>query len=171
MSKDSLTLYRLIVLYMLSRVNYPLSAAQIADFILEKEYTNYLTLQQVLSELEEDRFVESSTMGNRTLLAITDEGRHTLDFFAGRLQPGICKDIQEYLEAHELQIRNDLSILTNYRKESNGSYTAELVAKDHSNELIRLQLNVPTAKYAQAVCDRWKEKNESIYQYLINELF
>ena len=48
--EDTLTLYKLIVLYMLSRVTFPMTNAQVSDFILEKEYTDYLTLQQVISE-------------------------------------------------------------------------------------------------------------------------
>lgn len=47
MLQDPLTLYKLIVLYMLNRVTFPLTAAQVSDFILGKEYTNFLTLQQV----------------------------------------------------------------------------------------------------------------------------
>lgn len=38
---DPLTLYKLIVLYMLNRVSFPLTAAQISDFILTREYTNF----------------------------------------------------------------------------------------------------------------------------------
>ncbi len=34
--KDALTLYKLIVLYMLDRVDFPLTKAQTMDFILEK---------------------------------------------------------------------------------------------------------------------------------------
>ena len=51
MLQDPLTLYKLIVLYMLNRVTFPLTAAQVSDFILGKEYTNFLTLQQVINEL------------------------------------------------------------------------------------------------------------------------
>ena len=42
---DTLTLYKLIVLKMLDEADAPLTGAQITDFILEKEYTNYFTLQ------------------------------------------------------------------------------------------------------------------------------
>ena len=38
---DTLTLYKLIVLKMLDEADAPLTGAQITDFILEKEYTNY----------------------------------------------------------------------------------------------------------------------------------
>ena len=40
MIESSFTLYKLIILYMLQNVNFPLSNTQISDFILEKEYTN-----------------------------------------------------------------------------------------------------------------------------------
>ena len=52
-SQESLTLYKLIVLYMLDRVAFPLTQSQISEFILDKGYTNYLTLQQVIAELNQ----------------------------------------------------------------------------------------------------------------------
>lgn len=48
-----LTLYKLIVLYMLDRVDFPLSTSQISEFVLDKGYTTYFKLQQALSELME----------------------------------------------------------------------------------------------------------------------
>lgn len=171
MSQDSMTLYRLIVLHMLNKAASPLSSAQIADFILEKEYTGYITLQQVLSDLAEEAFITATTMENRTLYQLTEEGRRTLAFFDNRIQPSIKSDIQEYLSSHEIQIRNELSILTNYRKVSSGDYVAELIAKDNGNELLHIHLTVPSADFAEKVCQNWKAKNESVYQYLIQELF
>ena len=53
MLQDPLTLYKLIILYMLDRVKFPITTAQISNYILEKEYTNFLTLQQVINELTE----------------------------------------------------------------------------------------------------------------------
>lgn len=171
MSQDSLTLYRLIVLHMLDKAASPLSSAQIADFILEKEYTGYITLQQVLNDLTEEAFITATTMENRTLYQITEEGRKTLAFFGNRIQQSIKDDIHEYLSTHEIQIRNELSILTNYKKETTGDYVAELIAKDNGSELVHIRMTVPSADFAEKVCRNWKEKNESIYQYLIQELF
>ena len=81
MNQEPLTLYKLIVLYMLDRVTFPLTTAQISEFILEKEYTNFLTLQTAISELTETGLAESRTLLNRTQLQITEEGRNTLHFF------------------------------------------------------------------------------------------
>ena len=38
---DSLTLYKLIILYLLKKVNFPLTNGQISAFIVEEEYTSY----------------------------------------------------------------------------------------------------------------------------------
>ena len=51
MNQEPLTLYKLIVLYLLNKVSFPLTMAQVSDLVLEKEYTSYLTLQQGINEL------------------------------------------------------------------------------------------------------------------------
>ena len=59
MTQEPMTLYKLIILYMLDRATQPLTKAQIDDFILEKEYTNYLTLQQAIAELCEIQLIST----------------------------------------------------------------------------------------------------------------
>ena len=86
--KDLLTLYKLIVLYMLSCVDFPLTKAQIGDFILEKEYTDFLTLQQTFNELIDAGLITAKSIRNRTHLSITEEGTETLNFFRGKLNEG-----------------------------------------------------------------------------------
>ena len=85
MLQDPLTLYKLIVLYMLNRVTFPLTAAQVSDFILGKEYTNFLTLQQVINELTDAGMIATQSIRNRTHLSITAEGKETLNFFENRI--------------------------------------------------------------------------------------
>ena len=41
MSVDPLTLYKLMTLYMLNKVNFPLTNAQLSGFFQEKGYTTY----------------------------------------------------------------------------------------------------------------------------------
>lgn len=171
MLQDPLTLYKLIVLYMLNRVTFPLTTAQISDFILEKEYTNFLTLQQVISELTDAGMVSSQSIRNRTHLTITEEGRETLTFFENRISDGIKADINAYLKENEFAMRNEVSVQGDYYKSTSGEYEAHLVAKDRGINLVELILSVPTEEIAASICDNWQTKNESIYQYLIQELF
>ena len=75
---ETQTLYKLIILYMLNRVTFPLSNAQLSEFILEKEYTDYFTLQQAIFELDSSGLIRLETVRNTTLCHITEEGRTTL---------------------------------------------------------------------------------------------
>ncbi len=171
MLQDPLTLYKLIVLYMLSRVTFPMTAAQVSDFVLGREYTSFLTLQQVLSELSDAQLISSETVRNRTLLSITGEGRNTLEYFKNRINGAIRQDIDSYLTENELSLRNEISVQGDYYKSTSGEYEAHLVAKDRGVSLVELTLSVPTEETAEAICDNWQKKNQKIYQYLIRELF
>lgn len=171
MLQDPLTLYKLIVLYMLNRVTFPITSAQISDFILNKEYTNYLTLQQVIGELTDAGMVTPHTTNNRTLLTITEEGRETLSFFENRISEPIKEEIVAYFIEKEMELRDELSIQSNYYKSTSGDYEAHLIAQERGVNLVELKLSVPNKETASAICDNWQTKNQDIYQYIIKQLF
>mgnify|MGYP000308454351 FL=1 len=168
---DPLTLYKLIVLYMLNRVSFPLTAAQISDFILTREYTNFLTLQQVIRELTDTGLVDARTVRNRTQLLLTKDGKQTLDFFSQQISTSIRQEIDEYLKENEMELRNEVSILADYYKSTSGEYEAHLKAKEGNVTLVDLIISVPVEETAAAICDNWQKKNQEIYQYLIEQLF
>ena len=95
MLSEPMTLYKLMNLYMLKQVNFPLTYAQISDFFLSREYTDYFTLQQALTELLEAGLARSETIHNSTRYEITREGEETLSFFGKKISPAIIEDIDE----------------------------------------------------------------------------
>lgn len=171
MTQDPLTLYKLIILYMLDRVTFPLTKAQVGDFVLEKEYTNFLTLQQAIAELIDAGLVNAKSNRNRTLLVITEEGKETLHFFGNRINDSIKKEIDTFFDDNELEMRNEISILSDYYKTTSGDYVAHLCAKEKDVTVVELTLSVPDEESASAICANWQKKNQNIYQYLIEQLF
>lgn len=171
MLQDPLTLYKLIVLYMLDRVTFSMTAAQVSDFILEKDYTNFLTLQQVISDLTESKLITSETIRNRTHLSITPEGRETLIYFEKQISPAIRQEINAYFSENEFALRNEVSVQGSYYKSTSGDYDAHLIVKEREIKLVEITLSVPTEEIAASICDNWQKKNQEIYQHLITELF
>ena len=170
MSSQYLTLYKMIVLYMLKRCDVPLSKAQIYDFILENEYTTFLTLQEVFSELAVSRLIIEKTVANRTFLEITSEGEETLKFFGNRINPSIRQQIDEYLRANSMKLRNEASIQADYRKTGDNEYTAHLVAMENGQSMVDIRFPVPTEEIAQSICNNWQDKNQEVYQFLVEKL-
>ena len=56
-------------------------------------------------------------------------------------------------------------------KASTGEYEAHLIAKDKGIRLVDITLSVPMEETAISICDKWQEKNQEIYQYLVSQLF
>ena len=156
---------------MLDRVTFPLTKAQVGNFILEREYTNFLTLQQVIAELIDADLVEARSNRNRTHLVITDEGKETLSFFANRINDSIKEEINTFFNDNEMEMRNEVSILSDYYKAVSGEYEAHLLAKEKDVKIVEITLSVPDEDTASAICANWQKKNQDIYQYIIGQLF
>lgn len=167
---EPLTLTKLIILYMLNQVDFSLTKSQIFDFILEKEYTNYFTLQQATGELTDSGLIETKALHSRTLLSINDKGRNTLKFFKGRISDGIKEDIAKYFEDNKVRIHNEVSVMSNYYRTEAGEYLADLSANEHSSEILHLQIVMPTEEAAEAICENWKKQCSDIYSYLLEKL-
>lgn len=99
---EPFTLYKLIILYMLDRVDFPLTNSQISSFLLDRGYTNYFTLQQAFSELEEASLIHSQPIRNTTQFQLTKSGRETLGYFCDRIPNAIQEEADQYLQEHKI---------------------------------------------------------------------
>ncbi len=170
MTQEPLTLYKLIVLYMLEQVDFPLTTSQLSEFILEQGYTTYLTLQQALSELSEAGLIETQTIRNRTRLTNTKEGSETLQFFGNRISDAIREDIGRFFSEQEINLRSQISITADYYKSTSGEYEVRMIAKEKETILVDLTLSVPDETMAEEMCNKWEKQNQEIYQYLMSQL-
>lgn len=167
---EPLTLYKLIVLYMLTKVNFPLTSGQISSFILEQGYTTYFTLQQALSELSDSDLVHTESLRNTTQYSITEEGAKTLEFFKNKISKAIRRDIDTYLKEHKLELRNEVSILADYYKTTSNEYAVHCVVKEKEADLIDLTLTVPLKEQAISICNHWEGRCQEVYSYLMKTL-
>lgn len=156
---------------MLSRVSFPLTKAQVFDFILDRDYISYMNLQEVIGELIDADMIAAESIRNRTHLSLTREGKETLKYFEKRLSDSIKSEIDGFFSEHEMQMRNEVSILSSFDKASSGEYEARLVAKDKEIVLVDITISVPDEGTAESICEKWQKKNQEIYQYLIQQLF
>ena len=58
---EPFTIYKLTILNMLDKVDFPLTNTQISDFFLEQEYTDYFRVQQVLNDLADSGLIRTES--------------------------------------------------------------------------------------------------------------
>ena len=153
---EPFTLYKLIILYMLDRVDFPLTNSQISSFLLDRGYTNYFTLQQAFSELEEANLVKPQTIRNTTQFQLTKSGREALGYFCDRIPNAIQEEADQYLQEHKIELRNEVSVTADYYRTTAKEYAVHCVIKEKESDLIDLTLTVPDKKQAEAMCKSWK---------------
>lgn len=167
---EAFTLYKLIILYMLNKVDFPLSTSQISEFILDKGYTTYFKLQEILSELLESGLVKTEITHNRTLYHLTENGAETVQYFRTRISPAILQDIDNFLKEKEYDLKEEVSVKSNYYKTEKHEYEVVCQITEEGTDLINLKLTVPTQAEAEAISAHWSKYSQEIYTLLMSNL-
>ncbi len=170
MTNETKMLYKLILLYLLDRVDFPMSGSQLSNFITERNYTTWFNVQICIDELEEDRYISKESTRSQTLFRITEEGRETLSFFYKKISKDIRDDIDIYLTQEKYTLREEVSYLSDYYESTKGDFICELKIIERVSCILELKLSVPTSAAAETICDRWKQKNADIYAYVLTNL-
>ena len=170
MSLEPLTLYKLMTLYMLNKVNFPLTNAQISGFFLDKDYTSYFVLQQVISELIESKLISSETVRNTSYYRITNDGIETVELFTSKIPVAIIDDIDIFLLDNKYELRNEVGTLSDYYKSTNQDYIVNCQIKEGQNTLIDLNLSVPSEDVAETMCNNWKAASQELYSTIMKTL-
>ena len=167
---EATTLYKLMILYMLKRVSFPLSMAQFTDCILGKGYTTYFKLQESLIQLVESNLVETEENHRKTLYHLTQEGARTIHFLTGNISPEIRNDIDAFLKEKEYDLNEDIAVRAKYYLNTNQEYEARCQLLDGQHSLIDLRLTVPTRKEAETIANNWTDQSQEIYAALLSRL-
>ncbi len=164
------TMYRVMILYMLNKVEYPLTGTQITDFILEKEYTNYFTVQQTLADLLSSELITAESTHNNTRYRLTEEGSQSLEFFEDKITPEIREDIDTYFEENSFRLKQETSVYADYYKAAGPGWQVECRIKNMESPVLSLTFNVQTAEQARAICSNWEKENTEVYAMLMDLL-
>lgn len=167
---EPFTIYKLTILNMLDKVDFPLSNTQLTNFFLEQEYTDYFRVQQVISDLLDAELIRTESTHNNTHYYITAAGKETLNLLKDKISDAIESDINNYFAQNKLELRNDNSIIADYYRTPNRAFAVRCQYRQKDTNLIDLTLSVQTKEQAEAICNNWKKQNEDVYMYLMDIL-
>lgn len=155
---------------MLNKVDFPLTNSQISEFILDEGYTSYFKLQQAISELIESGFIREESTHSRTFYHLTEDGAQTIHFFKNDISPAIQEDINTFLSKKKYELKNEVSIKSDYYRNQNMEYSVRCQVIEHSVPLIDLTITVPTESEAMTISNNWAKKNQEVYALVMSKL-
>ena len=170
MLSDPITLYKLMILYMLGHVNFLLTNAQLSDFFLGHEYTTYFSLQKALNELLEAGLIKAEASHNMSRYESTKEGEDTLSFFGKNISQAIVEDIDNYLKENRLRLRNEVDVTADYYRSTSQDYIVHCEVREGKSILIGLDVSVPDKEQAEIMCGHWRDRSQEIYAHVMKSL-
>ena len=147
-SSEELASHKLLILYILDKINMDLTNSQITQVVLETEMMNYFSLQQFLSQLMESKFLTTYKESDREYYSLTQKGLEILEYFLSRIPEDVTNKIDDYIAL-------------------NNEFIVNLRVIENQSNLIDLNLNVSSEKQAQQICNNWKNNASYMYAEII----
>lgn len=163
-------IYKITILELLHRSGFPLSNSQITDFFLEGDLTDYFTAQQAISDDEDAGLIKSVTNHNNTTYSITEEGNKTLELFKEKITIGLSKDINKYLKANSIAMKEENSYRANYFKADRGGFVVQLKIIENDVPTLDITFHVGTKEMAETLCNNWKVRSDEVYASIMDVL-
>ena len=155
MTNKLTVLFKMMILTMLDMVDFELSAAQMGEFMVGNDYMCFFRFQSLLYEMEQDELISCKREHHNSFYRLNENGHHTLEYFRDKLPE---------------EMRETTSVRTDYTLNDNREYAVRLQVLENNLPQIDLTLTVPDEETANILCEKWRERNEDIYAYLMREL-
>ena len=169
-SSEELAYHKLLILYILDKINMDLTNSQITQVVLETEMMNYFSLQQLLSQLMESKFLIIYKDSDREYYSLTQKGIETLEYFLSRIPENSTKKVDEYILTNKENLLADTQVKSSFVKQSDNEFIVNLRVIENQCNLIDLNLNVSSEKQAQLICNNWKNNASYMYAEVIDLL-
>lgn len=162
-SKDALAQNKLMILYLLKKMNMPVSLAHIQNFALSAEYMDYFALSGYLADMASKKQIQQTKENNQTCYNITMTGLEALSFFENMIDTAVKEHINEYVSANKPHLKDDLYVSGDYEEVGKDNYRVDLSFKENSETLININLSSLSKEQAKKICSNWKNNTSELY--------
>lgn len=161
---------KLILLYLIDKINMPVSNLQITKIVLSNNFMNYFLLQQHLNELCDDKLLSLETVEEKSTYRITGNGKKILSYFPGLIPIGIKSRIDNMASEIKKSVKNETLITADYIPGSENEYIVSCKISEDNFPLLNLKLAVGTKNDARLICKNWEQHSQAIYAEIIELL-
>ena len=171
-SKESkLVENKLILLYLIDKMEIPLSNTQISQFALGENIMNYFMLQECLADMVKKNYLEATSDNNATRYMLLEQGFQTLELFEKHIPAHLRNKMNKYVLENRKSIKKDYETTANYFKDiSTGDFTVKCGIYEDDNMLMEINVSVVSRDHAKLICNNWKTNLNTLYGDILSKL-
>ena len=157
---------KVLILYVLSRVLYPVDAQKIYELCLQDECLSYFDVLQALPQMVSSGHLEQT--GEQYV--ITEKGRETAAITEDSIAYPVLQRAGKAVERFNREVRRDNFIRTEMISQPNGDYLVAMHLDDELGTLMTLELTAPTSSQARKLTQAFHERSDELYRLVLDLL-
>ena len=158
---------KVLVLYIMSRVLYPVDLQKIYELAYQDDCLSYFDLAQAVPQMVDSGHLEE-VEGKRYV--ITEKGREACAVTEDAVAYPVMQRAQAAVDRYNRAVRRSSFVKTSVRQREGGDYSVSLSLNDEVSDLLRMELMAPTQKQAVRLATAFKENAETIYRLIMDQL-
>lgn len=167
--KNSLAENKVLILYILIKLNRDITNDGLYKIISSINGLNYFYFQEILKDLIDTSLV-GYTKENETVIMITSEGKKAYSL-TKELLPGIVKLKADNIFDKELaSIEEESSIVAEFIPENENEYTVKCKIIENNDIIFEVKTYAGSRERAKKICDNWNNNATEIYPKIIDLL-
>lgn len=170
MSGNKIAQDKLKLLYILNYINIPLTNIEITNFILDNDILDYFTLQQLLTDLCDSKFIDLASKKGNEYYSISEAGKTALDMFGDKLPEYFFKQVEKNFSSLKMEIKKHRDLLGHYYKRADDEFIVSLQVMENDSTIFSLSINVPDESLAKNICKKWDSNPEGIFSNILKTL-
>jgi len=167
---ETLAINKVLILYILNKLNKPVTNTGLLKLVLSIDEINYFYFQQFLLDLLENRYLITYKKENSDVYEITEKGKETLNLTLSIL-PGILKlKVDTSLKESADKIEDEVSIIAEYMPEDEKNYTVTCKIIENGVTVFETKTYAPSPEIAKKITDNWNTKAVELYPKILGLL-
>ena len=170
MSDAEVLLNKIMILYLLKRVTFPMSNAELWSYFSTKDTISEASFQETVLSLEEANLIHGEELNSVLRYELTKEGDEALFYFKGDIPREKVDSLEDYVIANKFRLRNETGVSTSIDKAEDGEYYVQLKVREGKTTLFEMRLAVPTEEQASVLAGHLEENAQQIYSYVLRKV-
>lgn len=169
---ETLAENKVLILYILNKIDTPISNNELLQLVLSIEDMNYFYFQQFILDLLENKYIEEYRQeeNSEPIYRLTSAGKSTLELTKD-LIPGIVKlKIDSTIKGELDNIEEEVSIVSEFMPEDDNLFNVTCKIVEKNKTVFEVATFAGSREQAKAISDNWKENAINIYPKIINLL-
>lgn len=158
---------KVLILFVMSRVGYPVNIQQIYELCFQDDCLSYFDVCTAVPEMVESNHLKSV---ENQCYEITDKGKETASLVEDSIAFTVRQRAENAVERFNRQVRRSSFVKTMVSKRESGDFSVVMSLDDEMGNLMTLELVAPDQRQANRLSRLMEKKAEAVYNLTMTEL-